>query len=105
MDRLTDEPQGVEIPMYLNGNKERVDVGSMFIIGRIEACSEQFIGVELEAIPVSRFNPNYHTGENPLVGEEPGPAVSPLPEGGLRDRANLALVLERHWRGWVLRRW
>lgn len=81
IDRLTDQSRGVDIPMYLNGNKERVDVGNAFIIDQIERCSEEFIGVQLEDVPVSRFNPDYDTRENPLVGEEPGPTASPVPEG------------------------
>lgn len=81
VDRLTDEPRGVEIPMYTNGTKERVDVGETFIVNRVESCGEDFIGVELEAVPVEQFRPNYDTDENPLVGEEPGPGVSPTQDG------------------------
>ena len=80
IDRLTDEPRGVDIPMYLNANRERVDVGNAFIINQISSCSDEFIGVQLEDVPVSRFEPGYDTAENPLVGDEPGPAVSPIPK-------------------------
>lgn len=80
IDRLTDEPRGMDIPMYLNANKERVPVGNVFIIDQISSCSDEFIGVQLEDVPVSRFEPDYDTGENPLVGEEPGPGVSPVPD-------------------------
>ena len=81
IDRLTDEPRGVDIPMYLNANKERVPVGNTFIVDQVSACSDDFVGVQLEDVPVTRFEPDYDTGENPLVGEEPGPTVSPVPEG------------------------
>ena len=77
IDRLADEPRGVEIPMYLNGNKERVDVGNAAIIDRTSSCSDDFLGVQLEDVPVSRFEPDYDTEANPLVGEDPGPAGSP----------------------------
>lgn len=81
LDRLKDDPVSTEIPMYTNANKERVPVGTSFIIGRVEPCGEDFLGVEMESVPARRFDPDYDTGENPLVGEEPGPTVSPAAEG------------------------
>jgi hypothetical protein len=81
LDRLTDDPVSTEISMYTNANKERVPVGTSFIVGRAEPCDGDFLGLELEAVPVDQFNPDYDTDENPVVGEEPGPTVSPV-EGG-----------------------
>lgn len=80
IDRLSDDSKGVTVPMYLDQNKERVELGDAFIVNQVESCSDDFIGVELEDVPVESFNPTYDTGENPLVGEEPGPAVSPAEE-------------------------
>lgn len=81
LDRLTDDPVSTEIPMYTNGNKERVPVGQSFIVGRTEPCRDDFVGLEMESVPVQRFEPDYDTQDNPLIGEEPGPTVSPV-EGG-----------------------
>lgn len=81
LDRLTDDPVSTEIPMYTNGNKERVPVGTSFIVGRTESCSDDFLGLEVESVPVQQFEPDYDTQDNPLIGEESGPTVSPV-EGG-----------------------
>lgn len=81
LDRLTDDPVSTEIPMYTNGNKERVPVGQSFIVGRVESCSDDFVGLGMESVPVQRFEPDYDTQENPLIGEEPGPTVSPVAGG------------------------
>lgn len=66
--------------MYLDQNNERAELGDASIINEVESCSGDFIGVELEAVPVDSFDPTCDTGENPLIGEEPGPAVSPAGE-------------------------
>ena len=75
IDRLTDDPQGVEVPMYTNGNEPRVDVGTTFIVDGLHPCGDEFVGLGLESAPVSRFQPDYSTADNPLVGESPGPTV------------------------------
>lgn len=81
LDRLTDDPVSTEIPMYTNANKERVPVGTSFVVGRAEPCAEDFLGLELEAVPVEQFEPDYDTQANPLLEEEPGPTVSPVEDG------------------------
>ena len=81
IDRLTDEPRGVEVTMYTNGNEPRVRAGTTFIVDRVHPCNGEFVGLGLESAPVRRFQPDYSTAENPLVGEPAGPTVSPVPDG------------------------
>lgn len=81
IDRLTDEPRGVEVPMYLNENQPRIDVGNAFIVMQTHSCPGDVLGLELEEVPVETFAPEYGTVEHPLVGEEPGPTVSPIEDG------------------------
>ena len=81
LDEAEEDPQGTEVSMYTNGNEPRVEVGTVFIVNGVEPCGEDFLGLELESVPAERFQPDYSTVENPLVGEEPGPTVSPAPEG------------------------
>lgn len=82
-DRLTDEPRGVAVQAYLNGNEPRIGLGNAFIINRVHACPGDYLMLELEAAPVETFAPEYGTINHPLVGESPGPGVSPTdaPDG------------------------
>ena len=72
IDRLTDDPRGVEVPMYTNGNDPRVSAGTTFIVDGVHPCNGEFVGLGLESAPVSRFRPDYSTAQNPLVGEPAG---------------------------------
>lgn len=86
--------------MYLDQNNERAELGDASIINEVESCSGDFIGVELEAVPVDSFDPTCDTGENPLIGEEPGPAVSPAGEEQTRLRVNRDSEPVLRWWRW-----
>lgn len=74
-DRLTDEPRGVTVGAYLDAADPQIDVGRTFIIQRTHACPDDFLGLELEEVPVETFVPEREQVEHPLVGEEPGPTL------------------------------
>lgn len=77
VDRLTDEPRGVDLQAFVNGTEPRIEVGAAFIVNQVFDCPGAVLALELEAVPVETFAPEYGTGDLPLVGESPGPTVSP----------------------------
>ena len=70
-DRLSDAPRGVEVPVFLNGNQPPVGLGDVYIVGSVETCSEHYLGLELETVPVRRVKgPGGSLGGGGTAGEE-----------------------------------
>lgn len=82
VDRLSDDPQGVSVQAFVDGTQPRVDVGNGFIINRTQACPRGYLMLELEDVPIQTFNPRYGTEDDGLVGESPGPTISPTDDQG-----------------------
>lgn len=82
VDRLTDDPRGVEVPLYVNEARPQIEVGTVFVINQTHPCPDGLLGLELERVPARSFAPEYGTVEHPLVGEEPGPGLTPTDEPG-----------------------
>lgn len=65
LDRRSEEPIAIDIPVFTNGTKAELEVHSVFIINRVHDCSSDYVGVDLEWVP-----------RRSVRGEPPGPTVS-----------------------------
>lgn len=48
--------QSVRTDLYMNGNKEQIEIGQPFIINNTKTCSGNYIGLEAESIPTYAAN-------------------------------------------------
>lgn len=85
LDRLRESPRYVKVPAYMNETTPMIRVGDVFMINRVLSCPGDFLTLELEKVPAESFNPEYGTVEHPLIGEPPGPTVSPQEDGADDD--------------------
>lgn len=76
-DRLSDDPRGVALEAFLDAGEPRIELGNAFIVNRTHPCADGATVLDLEAVPVRTFNPRYGAEDGGLVGESPGPTLSP----------------------------
>lgn len=81
-DRLSDDPRGVSVEAFLDASAPPIELGNAFIVNRTHPCAGDAVVLDIEAVPVRRFNPRYGEGGG-LVGASPGPTLSPT--GGTAD--------------------
>ncbi|WP_231188978.1 hypothetical protein [Haladaptatus sp. DYF46] len=48
--------QSVRTDLYMNGNKEQIEIGQPFIINNTKTCSGNYVGLEAQSIPTYAAN-------------------------------------------------
>ncbi len=79
LDRRRDIGLTVDLTVFTDGRKAQIEPGTFFIIQGTGSCPGDWIGLEAESVP-----------RRALVGEDPGPTVTPSDGSGFGVLAALA---------------
>jgi hypothetical protein len=73
LDRVSDSPQLKQVDVYANGNKSGIDASQPFIVSKTTSCSNEYVGVEAQAVPERAAD----DGDGPTVtGTDPEPTTT-----------------------------